>query len=323
MNRPITIGYTILPTSNTQIGFVYNVPAPSVQNWPVGTAGIQNAFCTYSLPITLPKGTWMTAATAGIRTNATSGTITESLTANLGIWIKGQTIYSKISCPVSTNDLTYKSGDAHIFKVSNTDTNVFSISTNEVATTKPIRSTSTINGLTLQEDGITLSTKYQLKSFTATIKRQSFLWTGYNYQAQDYTNQVSGTLYSFYLYDNKGFYLSPFINDVAVSNFSDNTVQSVQGQIPYDNGLQIRFPNPNDNKYSVSINGIYSNDSSITTNQGLSFQIKNKTNGLMIGGIRHSYFYLRWSYKYNPMKKFPYVIDILDNPSSKIDGETS
>ena len=26
---------------------------------------------------------------------------------------------------------------------------------------------------------------------------------------------------------------------------------------------------------------------------------------------------------YNPMKKFPYVIDILDNPSSKIDGETS
>ena len=81
MNRPITIGYAILPTSNTQIGFVYNVPAPSVQNWALGTAVSQTALCSYSLPITLPKGTWMTALTAGVRTNATSGTITECFIA--------------------------------------------------------------------------------------------------------------------------------------------------------------------------------------------------------------------------------------------------
>ena len=254
---------------------------------------LTNASATYQ-----PKGNYLTTASFDNYLPLSGGTMNGALTTTI-LNIKGQTIDGQISCIATTDGIFYKSGQNHMFNVDNGTVSVFGIETSGVNTTKPIKSFSTINAVEgLQENGITLSSKYQTKSFTATIKRQSFLWTGYNYQAQDYTNQVSGTLYSFYLYDNKGFYLSPFINDVAVSNFSDNTVQSVQGQIPYDNGLQIRFPNPNDNKYSVSINGIYSNDSSITTNQGLSFQIKNKTNGLVIGGIRHSYFYLRWSYNH-------------------------
>ena len=46
-----------------------------MQNRAVGTAGTQSAIKAYSLPITLPKGTWMFSATAGSATGATSGTI--------------------------------------------------------------------------------------------------------------------------------------------------------------------------------------------------------------------------------------------------------
>ena len=72
-----------------------------------------------------------------------------------------------------------------------------------------------------------------------------------------------------------------------------------QNEIPYTNntGLQIRFPNPTDKKFVVQVNGVYRNDNQ-TTNQGLCFQVNNKTDGLNIGGVRYSYFYLRWSYNH-------------------------
>ena len=82
------------------------------------------------------------------------------------------------------------------------------------------------------------------------------------------------------------------------SRFSNNAIQTIQDEIPYTtSGLQIRFLNPNDKKYIISVNGVYTN-SNQSTNQGLSFQINNKTDGLTIGTLRYSYFYLRWSYNH-------------------------
>jgi hypothetical protein len=77
VNKPITIGYTVSPTVGTQIGYVYSMPLPAIQNYPVGTAVVQIITRSYTLPITLNQGIWMTTATAGIQTNATSGQINQ------------------------------------------------------------------------------------------------------------------------------------------------------------------------------------------------------------------------------------------------------
>ena len=91
------------------------------------------------------------------------------LTTNLKI--RGNNNDAKIYCPATTNDLSYLSGGSHNFSINNTNydiannnfTNVFSIATSGVSTTLSISSTSTINGLTLQENGTALSSKYQAK----------------------------------------------------------------------------------------------------------------------------------------------------------------
>ena len=76
VNKPITIGYTILPSAG-QIGYVLNAPVPFVQNREVGTAVSQTNLCSTSLVPILPKGTWMVALTAGVYAGLTSGTITQ------------------------------------------------------------------------------------------------------------------------------------------------------------------------------------------------------------------------------------------------------
>ena len=81
-------------------------------------------------------------------------------------------------------------------------------------------------------------------------------------------------------------------------SWSDNIVRS-QTELPYtiNTGLQIRFPNPNEKQFMVQVNGLYK-DGNQTTNQGLCFQVNNKTNNILINVVKHSYFYLRWSYNH-------------------------
>lgn len=130
--------------------------------------------------------------------------------------------------------------------------------------------------------------------FTATIKLFGKYWR----KLDANNNFVNTNVRNFYFTDNNGFYLSPYVNIPEIYDFFDPTVQSVQGEIPYVDGvgLQIRFPNPYDKKFKVDVTGVWQNSSNQTYNQGLTFQINNKTNGLLIDDVRHSYFYLRWSY---------------------------
>ena len=122
-----------------------------------------------------------------------------------------------------------------------------------------------------------------------------------------YVNQsINSTLYGFWFYDNNGFYLEPktdrniFVDNALyfISSWGDNAVQSLQNEIPYllNQGLQIRFANPSNKKYTVLLNGIHRSDNQ-TTNQGLFFQINQKTN-ITLNGVNHSSFYIRWSYNH-------------------------
>ena len=64
----------------------------------------------------------------------------------------------------------------------------------------------------------------------------------------------------FWFYDNNGFYLEPKTdrnkvvnNDLYfISSWGDSSVQLLQNEIPYllNQGLQIRFANPSDKKYT-------------------------------------------------------------------------
>ena len=81
-----------------------------------------------------------------------------------------------------------------------------------------------------------------------------------------------------------------------------NPIPSEQKIIHPCNGFILLYwigprSNPSDKKFTVNIIGVYRNDNQ-TTNQALCFQINNKTNGLMINNVRHTYFYLRWSYNH-------------------------
>jgi len=136
---------------------------------------------------------------------------------------------------------------------------------------------------------------YQPKTtvYTATIKRvtRTHLW--YNTTSLTY---VPSYPTGFWFYDNNGFYLEPYVASQYIT-WNDIPVQSVQAEIPHISfqGLHIRFPNPDDKKYTVQLDGVYRSDNQ-TVNQGLFFQIHKKSNGLMLNGIRHSSFYMRWSY---------------------------
>ena len=163
-----------------------------------------------------------------------------------------------------------------------------------------ITTTSLATSLSSYLTTATAGTTYQTKSFTATIKCLSYVYSKYVNQS------INSTLYGFWFYDNNGFYLEPktdrniVVNNALyfISSWGDSTVQLTQNEIPYliNQGLQIRFANPSNKKYTVLLNGIHRSDNQ-TTNQGLFFQINQKTN-ITLNGVNHSSFYIRWSYNH-------------------------
>ena len=275
-----------------------------VSNWVSSTAlttqlanylSLTNASATYQ-----PKGNYLTTASFDNYLPLSGGTMNGALTTTI-LNIKGQTIDGQISCMANTDGIFYKSGQNHMFNVDNGTVSVFAIETSGVNTTKPIKSFSTINAVEgLQENSVNISSIYQTKSFTATIKCLSYVYSKYVNQS------INSTLYGFWFYDNNGFYLEPktdrniVVNNALyfISSWGDSTVQLTQNEIPYliNQGLQIRFANPSNKKYTVLLNGIHRSDNQ-TTNQGLFFQINQKTN-ITLNGVNHSSFYIRWSYNH-------------------------